>query len=207
MDDSTSSDRGDHRLSSARAVQGVLFQDPQDEDDRRAFRGAVASRVSGITYRQLDYWDRRHIIEPSLFSSNGSGSRRLYSFKDIVLLSIAKRLLDAGVNFQNMTVAVSHLKQRRASELRGITLTGDGEHIRVCVSDAQVLSAVKESQVLFALSIGQIYDEVDARLHEEKCIDLDEQVISPRTGRVIDEFTAMRLRKQLKLRRQERAEA
>ena len=87
-------------LSAEGAVQGELFATEDAEDTRRGYRGTVASKVAGITYRQLDYWARKQIVEPSITPSHGSGSRRLYSFKDVVILAVSKRLLDAGVNLQ-----------------------------------------------------------------------------------------------------------
>ena len=80
------------------AVQGELFSTVEEQDAKRGYRGTVASKVAGITYRQLDYWARKQIVEPSITPSHGSGSRRLYSFKDVLILAVAKRLLDAGGN-------------------------------------------------------------------------------------------------------------
>ena len=83
---------------------------------RSPSHGAIVVRsrqkVAGITYRQLDYWARKQIVEPSITPSHGSGSRRLYSFKDVVILAVSKRLLDAGINLQNVTTAIGFLAQR-----------------------------------------------------------------------------------------------
>ena len=84
------------------AIQGELFPTSDAQPVTRGYKGSVASRVAGITYRQLDYWARRQIVEPSITPSHGSGSRRLYSFKDVVILAVSKELLDAGINLQNV---------------------------------------------------------------------------------------------------------
>ena len=75
------------RLHVSTAVQGELFPATGTQPVTRGYKGTVASKVAGITYRQLDYWARRQIVEPSITPSHGSGSRRLYSFKDVVILA------------------------------------------------------------------------------------------------------------------------
>lgn len=91
------------RLHVSTAVQGELFPATGTQPVTRGYKGTVASKVAGITYRQLDYWARRQIVEPSITPSHGSGSRRLYSFKDVVILAVSKRLLDAGINLQKVS--------------------------------------------------------------------------------------------------------
>ena len=93
--------------------QGLLFTDdvsplPMDF----GFRGPTACSAAGITYRQLDYWARTGLVDPTVRSATGSGTQRLYSFKDILLLKIIKRLLDAGVSLQQIRVAIDHLRER-----------------------------------------------------------------------------------------------
>ncbi|MEY3711143.1 MAG: hypothetical protein RLZZ99_964, partial [Actinomycetota bacterium] len=86
------------------------------------YRGATACTAAGISYRQLDYWARTGLVEPTVRSASGSGTQRLYGFKDILVLKIVKRLLDAGVSLQNIRSAVTHLRERGASDLAQITL-------------------------------------------------------------------------------------
>ena len=188
-------------------VQGQLFSDAQEIGEHRAYRGTVASKVAGITYRQLDYWARKHIVEPSLQSSHGSGSRRLYSFKDILVLAVSKRLLDAGVNLQNVTVAIGYLNQHTVDEFSSITIMSDGENVHQCTTDDEVLALMRGGRAVFGLSVGSLHGEIEEKLSHEQYIDLEEQVISEKTGRVIDELAAMRLRKKHELREQERAAA
>ena len=76
------------------------------------YRGATACAAAGISYRQLDYWARTGLVEPSVHIATGSGSSRLYGFRDILVLKIVKRLLDAGVSLQNIRTAVNHLRER-----------------------------------------------------------------------------------------------
>jgi len=96
--------------------QEGLFPDATDVlSDDVGYRGPTACSAAGITYRQLDYWARTELVEPSIRSAHGSGSQRLYSFRDILVLKIVKRLLDAGVSLQNIRTAVNHLIARGTS--------------------------------------------------------------------------------------------
>lgn len=77
-------------------VQESLFDVGPDEEV--GYRVPIACQVAGITYRQLDYWARTNLVNPSIRTARGSGSQRLYSFKDVLVLKIVKRLLDTGIS-------------------------------------------------------------------------------------------------------------
>lgn len=98
------------------------------------YRGATACVAAGISYRQLDYWARTGLVEPGVRGAAGSGSSRLYGFRDILVLKIVKRLLDTGVSLQNIRTAVEHLRSRGVSDLESITLMSDGASIYECTS-------------------------------------------------------------------------
>ena len=144
-------------LHVSHAVQGELFPSADAQPVTRGYRGTVASKVAGITYRQLDYWARKQIVEPSITPSHGSGSRRLYSFKDVVILAVSKRLLDAGINLQNVTTAIGFLAQRTPEQLAGIIIMKLGripavnEKIRLDEYEITILSRVKNSVSLVQL--------------------------------------------------------
>src|SRR3569623_1768867 len=96
----------------ARYDLGLLFTAGLPEmDDVNGYRGAVAARAAGITYRQLDYWARTGLVEPSIRGAAGSGSQRLYGFRDILVLKVVKRLIDTGVSLHNIRTAVAHLRE------------------------------------------------------------------------------------------------
>ncbi|MBN9327386.1 MAG: MerR family transcriptional regulator, partial [Cellulomonas sp.] len=94
-------------------AQGLLFDDDlPDLDVSIGYRGPTACKAAGITYRQLDYWARTGLVEPSVRPATGSGTQRLYSFRDILVLKVVKRLLDTGVSLQQIRTAVGHLRER-----------------------------------------------------------------------------------------------
>ena len=139
--------------------QGEPFPDPLFDDgfegmpDRLVgFRGLTACQVVGITYRQLDYWRAPGWSCPSIRGAAGSGSQRLYSFKDVLVLKIVKRLLDAGVSLQNIRVAVEHLRRRGIRDLAGITLFSDGTTVYECSSPEEV-DLLQGGQGVFGIAV------------------------------------------------------
>src|SRR3954466_4531707 len=98
--------------------QGTLFADPSGPSDVLiGYRGPTACSAAGITYRQLDYWARTGLVAPTIRSATGSGSQRLYSFKDIFILKVIKRLIDAGISLQQIRTAIEHLRKRGVQDL------------------------------------------------------------------------------------------
>src|SRR5438105_13340171 len=111
----------------ASGAQGLLFtEDLPVLDEDAGYRGPTACKAAGITYRQLDYWARTGLVEPTVRGATGSGTQRLYSFRDILILKIIKRLLDAGISLQQIRTAVSHLRARGTDDLTRVTLMSDG---------------------------------------------------------------------------------
>ena len=130
------------------------------------YRGVEASRVAGITYRQLDYWARTGLIEPTVRGAKGSGSQRLYSFQDILLLKVVKRLLDAGISLQQIRTAVQHLRQRGTEDLTRVTLMSDGVSVYECTSNDEIIDLLQGGQGVFGIAIGGVWQEIEGTLAE-----------------------------------------
>lgn len=128
------------------------------------YRGASACAAAGISYRQLDYWARTGLVEPTVRGASGSGSARLYGFKDILVLKIVKRLLDTGVSLQNIRTAVTHLRERGVDDLARITLMSDGASIYECTSSEEIFDLLQGGQGVFGIAIGKVWNEVEGSL-------------------------------------------
>ncbi|CAB4861185.1 MAG: MerR family transcriptional regulator [Actinobacteria bacterium] len=128
------------------------------------YRGATACSAAGITYRQLDYWARTSLVEPSIRTASGSGTQRLYGFRDILVLKIVKRLLDAGVSLQNIRTAVDHLRNRGVTDLERITLMSDGASIYECTSSDEIIDLLAGGQGVFGIAVGKVWQEVEGSL-------------------------------------------
>ena len=155
------------------------------------YRGATACSAAGITYRQLDYWARTGLVEPSIRSAGGSGTQRLYGFRDILVLKIVKRLLDAGVSLQNIRTAVDHLRGRGVTELESITLMSDGASIYECASADEMYDLVQGGQGVFGIAVGRVWHEVEGSLSNIQG-EVNGQVVG---GESNDELSQRRARK------------
>jgi DNA-binding transcriptional MerR regulator len=148
-----------------RPEQQLLFgDDVTDQPEDRGYRGPTACAAAGISYRQLDYWARTGLVEPSIRAASGSGSQRLYSFRDILVLKVVKRLLDTGISLQQIRTAVTHLRERGTANLAAITLMSDGVSVYEFTSPDEVVDLLQGGQGVFAIALGRIWREVDADL-------------------------------------------
>ena len=126
---------------------GMLFTDGLlSQDPKVGYRGTAAAAASGISYRQLDYWDRTGLLQPSVRGASGSGSQRLYAFRDILVLKLVKRLLDTGVSLQQIRIAVDQLRAAGLNDLARITLMSDGARVYLCTSEDEVIDLLGRCQ-------------------------------------------------------------
>lgn len=145
--------------------QQALFEgnfSPMPEDV--GFRGPIVAKAASITYRQLDYWARIGLVTPEVRAASGSGSARLYSFRDILMLKVIKRLLSAGVSLQQIRTAVEYLRDRGVEDLTRVTLISDGVSVYECTSDDQVIDLLKGGQGMFGIAIGSVWRDVEGSL-------------------------------------------
>jgi DNA-binding transcriptional MerR regulator len=171
--------------------QGLLFGDGLPRhDDTVGYRGTTACKAAGITYRQLDYWARIGFVEPTVRGATGSGTQRLYSFTDIVVLRVVKRLLDSGVSLQQIRTAVAHLRERGVEDLSKVTLMSDGASVYECTSDDEVIDLVQGGQGVFGIALGKVSREVEGSLASFPADQADAVPVAP--PGVVDELEARR---------------
>ena len=138
-------------------------QQPADGDEV-GYRGVTACHAVSISYRQLDYWARTGLVTPSVRDASGSGTQRLYSFRDMVVLKVVKRLLDAGVSLQNIRKAIDALRSRGVDDLAQITLISDGTTVYECRSPEEVVDLLQGGQGVFGIAIGGAFKEIKGSL-------------------------------------------
>ena len=130
----------------------------------QGFSGTRAAAIVGISYRQLDYWARTDLVRPSLADANGSGSRRQYSYRDLLELRVIKSLLDAGIKLENVRSAFEYLRQHVDSDIAAAHLVISGSDVLLCDGD-QLIDVMKRGQgVLNVLAIGGLKEGLDQQL-------------------------------------------
>jgi DNA-binding transcriptional MerR regulator len=157
------------------------------------YRGPTACHAAGITYRQLDYWARTGLVEPSVRAAQGSGSQRLYSFRDILVLKVVKRLLDTGISLQQIRAAVQHLRDRGSEDLAQVTLMSDGVSVYECTSPDEVVDLLAGGQGVFGIALGRVWQEVAGELAELPTVREEDGLITASA----DELAARRVARRI----------
>ena len=143
------------------------------------FSGTKAASIVGITYRQLDYWARTDLVRPSLADASGSGSRRQYSYRDLLELRVIKSLLDAGIKLESVRTAFQYLREHVDTDIAAAHLVISGNDVLLCDGD-QLIDVMRRGQgVLNVLAIGGLK------------IDLDEQLVQLAADTAVDTAQAV----------------
>jgi DNA-binding transcriptional MerR regulator len=134
--------------------------------DQVGFRGPQVCSIVGITYRQLDYWDRTGLSRPSLAPARGSGSQRLYAYKDLLELKVIKQLLDGGVNLRQARRAIECLRDSVGEDLTTANLVIVGEGSVLVRTGEEIIDLLRGGQGVFnVVPLAGVVGEVDAAIH------------------------------------------
>ncbi len=152
--------------------------DPSDPTDRPVgFSGRKTAEVVGISYRQLDYWARTDLVTPSLAEARGSGSRRMYSYRDLLELKVIKTLLDSGLKLESVRQVFSYMREQLGEDISSANLVISGRTSVLVRSGEELIDVLQQGQgVLNVLALAGVKDEIDAKIHELRpASDTDEQ--------------------------------
>ena len=137
----------------------------------RSFSTSEAARLTGLTARQLDHWDRKGFVRPSVEKARGYGSARRYSFADIVRLRVSARLRASGVGLARIRRCAEALaKLDPTADLGRARLIVVGSSVLWARSDREVVDLLKDGQLVLVCSLGDAVDEAAgavARLSRE----------------------------------------
>jgi DNA-binding transcriptional MerR regulator len=138
-----------------------------EPDVDEGFRGPQVCSIVGITYRQLDYWARTDLIRPSLCDASGSGSKRRYSYADLLELKVIKSLLDAGVALQSARKALEYLRENLGEDIATANLVLNGSRSVLAGTGEEIVDLLRSGQgVLNIVPLAGCKDEVDAAILE-----------------------------------------
>jgi DNA-binding transcriptional MerR regulator len=132
----------------------------------QSFSGTKAAQIVGITYRQLDYWARTDLVRPTLADASGSGTRRAYSYRDLLELRMIKNLLDAGIKLESVREVFSYLRTHVQDDIASAHLVISGNQVVLCDGDTWIDLVRRGQGVLNVLPLASVKDEVDAALVE-----------------------------------------
>ena len=147
----------------------------------QGYSGTKAAQVVGITYRQLDYWARTDLVRPSMADASGSGSRRLYSYRDLLELKVIKNLLDAGIRLESVRDAFSYLREHLGEDVASVNLVISGRSSVLVRTGEEIIDLLQQGQgVLNILPLAGVKEEVDAAIVD---FPSSEPVSAPATNR------------------------
>jgi len=130
----------------------------------QTFSGTQAADVVGITYRRLDYWARTDLVRPSALDATGSGSRRRYTYRDLLELRIIKQLLDAGIRLESIRDVFAYLRDHIETDISAAHLVISGSSVVLCNGD-ELIDVLRHGQgVLNILPMDSVRDEVDRQI-------------------------------------------
>ena len=129
--------------------------------NEQGYRAPQVTEMLGISYRQLDYWDRTGLVKPSVRGAQGSGSQREYNFEDLLQLKVIAQLLDAGVTLQKVRKAVEYIRGHMGESPQGLNILSDGTHIYAASSPDEVFDVLQKGQGVFAIAVDKVWSDLE----------------------------------------------
>jgi DNA-binding transcriptional MerR regulator len=132
---------------------------------RDSFSTGEAVRITGVSFRNIDYWARTKFIVPSVAEAKGTGTERRYSFSDLVALRVARELRQAGVSTQSLRGVVYFLRTRKGvtNPLGECHLIITGSDVQVATTDKTVMSALRrpgQTSFAFIFDLARTVEEM-----------------------------------------------
>ena len=139
----------------------------EQRDSDHGYRGPQVCKIVGITYRQLDYWARTDLVRPSICDANGSGTQRLYSYRDLVELKVIKSLLDAGVSLKQARTAIGYLRENLGEDLSSANLVFNGSGSILARNGDELVDILRNGQTVFSVvALAGVEEQVNDSIRE-----------------------------------------
>lgn len=141
------------------------------------FSGPAVCRITGVTYRQLDYWARTGLVTPSVTPAQGSGSKRVYSYSDVIEIKVVKSLLDAGVSLPRARQAVNCLREQLGVDVKSVSLVLSGSRSVLAYSDGDIIDLLKGGHGVFnVISLESVTADIDRSLASDNSENVSKRV-------------------------------
>jgi DNA-binding transcriptional MerR regulator len=139
------------------------------ENTITGFSGPKVCRLSGVTYRQLDYWARTGLVTPSITPASGSGSKRAYSYSDVLEVKVIKSLLTSGVSLARARQAVECLRSSLGADLAASSLVLSDAGSVLAANDGELVDLLRGGQGVFNIvPLGTVVAELISELSKSE---------------------------------------
>jgi len=157
-----------------------------------SFSTGEAVRITGVSFRNIDYWARTKFIVPSIADAKGTGTERKYSFSDLLALRVARELREAGISTQALRRIVEFLRTRKGltNPLTECHLIVTRSDVQMATSPEKIMSALRRpGQTSFAFvfdlarTVGEMKEDIQTRERKPPARASVPQIASSRAGR------------------------
>ena len=147
------------------------------------FSGPTVCRLAGVTYRQLDYWARTDLVTPSISAAHGSGSKRAYSYSDVLEVKVIKSLLNSGVSLARARQAVECLRNALGADLASSSLVMSDSGSVLAHDDGDLVDLLRGGQGVFNIvPLANVVAELSTTIAQEQ-LQKDQLLTSEREHR------------------------
>jgi len=138
---------------------------------QREFTSNDVIALTGITARQLQWWDERGIVAPSR-----QGHRRIYTWEELVTVAVICQLRRRGFSLQRMRKVIGFLQREFGTSLAATVsassdyhLLADGTNLYLRTSARQVVDLIKNSrQPMFDICLSDEVRRVRAEIQSRR---------------------------------------
>ena len=132
------------------------------------FATEMVSELTGASLRQLDHWARTGLLTPSGRKARGKGTRRRYTFLDIIALKAVVALRERGCPLQKIRAAVRYMHKQypdesNAGKMARTTLLTDGKKVYIVSGQREIMEIVSRQHV-WSVALGQLFTEAQAQI-------------------------------------------
>jgi len=143
------------------------------------FSGPMVCRLTGVTYRQLDYWARTGLVTPSITPAMGSGSKRKYAYLDVLEVKVIKSLLTSGVSLARARQAVECLRNSLGADLASSSLVMSDSGSVLAHSDGDLVDLLRGGQGVFNIfNLAGVVTELMTTIRESNILTSEKVAIS-----------------------------
>jgi DNA-binding transcriptional MerR regulator len=144
------------------------------------FSGPMVCRLTGVTYRQLDYWARTELVTPSITPASGSGSKRAYSYGDVLEVKVIKSLLSSGLSLARARQAVECLRRSLGADLASSSLVLSDSGSVLARSDDDLVDLLRGGQGVFNIvPLASVVAELTTTIRQAQFVTSERE---PRTA-------------------------
>jgi DNA-binding transcriptional MerR regulator len=137
-------------------------------DRRDGFPTPIAAKLTGVSVDVLDAWDRRGFLRASIRPAGGHGVARVYGFRDLIAIRIARDLTHEGISLQGLRRVVAYLCARKGltptDALASTSLVTDGRDVFEIEGDVSTSTLRRPGQrMLLMVPLGEVVAELQAK--------------------------------------------